>query len=430
MNYHLWTIGCQMNEADSRRLAEALRAAGHVACDDPRAADLIILNTCVVRRQAEDRARARLAELRAWKRQRPTLQIAVMGCLVGHRPAARERLAADLPFVDFFLPPSDPSSLLAALDAAAPSEGAGCARVSESPNAAVVSAHVPVVLGCSSFCAFCVIPYRRGPERSRSPADILQEVRSLAARGVREVTLLGQIVDRYGDDLPGRPHLADLLRAVAAADGIRRVRFLTNHPAHFDERLLAAIAETPAICPHFEIPAQAGDNEILRRMRRSYTVEDYIRKVELIRATLPECAVHSDFIVGFPGETAAQFEATRRLVETLRFDKIHTARYSPRPETYAARHYPDNVPDSEKERRRRTLDELQRSIQADLNARYLGKEVEVLVDAFDARHNRWRGRTRLDRLVFFSDARDRLGDLARIRIDWAGPYSLLGVAAD
>ncbi len=438
MKFHIWTIGCQMNEADSRRLSEALEAAGHSACPAAGEADLLILNTCVVRQSAEDRARARLAEVLAWKRRHPGVKIALMGCLVGHRPATRRPVEEEWAGVDFFLPPSDPRPLLEAL---AGSDDDSAGRNAErrlrleresamagrpSPGATPVSANVPVVLGCSRACTYCVIPYRRGRERSRPPAEVLEEVRSLVAQGAREVVLLGQIVDRYGQDLPDRPTLAGLLRQAARIDGLRRIRFLTNHPAFLDDDLLNAIADEPRICPHFEIPAQAGNDEVLRRMRRGYTASEYRAVIERIRRRLPECAIHSDFIVGFPGETEAAFEETVRLLQDLRFDKVHIARYSPRPETLAARRWPDEVSEEEKERRRARLETVQRHIQSELNARFLGRVVEVLVDGRDERRNRWRGRTSLDRIVFFSDIRPRLGDLAQVRIVWTGPYSLIG----
>ncbi|MCX7818669.1 MAG: MiaB/RimO family radical SAM methylthiotransferase [Kiritimatiellae bacterium] len=424
MKFHIWTIGCQMNEADARQLDERLRAAGHQPCDDPRDADLVILNSCVVRQSAEDRVRARLREALAWKRRRAGRQVALMGCLVGHRERDARRLAGELPGVDFLLPPSDPSALLAAVGVAAE----GCAE-GAAPAAGPVRANVPVVLGCSRACTYCVIPYRRGRERSRPRNEVLAEVVRLVERGVREVVLLGQIVDRYGVDRPGEGDLADLLRDVARTD-VLRVRFLTNHPSFLTDRLLEAVAETAKVCPHFEIPAQSGDDEILARMRRGYTADEYRRTVERIRRRLPGAAVHSDFIVGFPGESDAQFEATVRLVEEMRFDKIHVARYSPRPDTLAARRWPDDVPEPVKEERRRRLDELQTRIQREQNAAALGQVVEVLVDGRDERRGRWRGRTPQDRIVFFEDPRHRLGDLALVRITWTGPHSLIGQPED
>jgi tRNA-2-methylthio-N6-dimethylallyladenosine synthase len=439
VKYHLWTIGCQMNEADSRHLAARLRQAGYTACDDARDADLVILNTCVVRQQAEDRAWARLRELEAWKRRRPGLKIALMGCLVGARSGPAARLRERLAFVDYFLPPSDLSPLVGTL---LPDESEDRSsgerdrleqdairdgRASTAPvTDGSVTANVPVILGCSHACTYCIIPYRRGGERSRPEADILAEVRALAGAGTREVMLLGQIVDRYGLDLPGGPDLADLLRSVARVEGILRVRFLTSHPNHLTDRILEAVAGEPRICPQIEVPAQAGSDEVLARMRRGYTVDGYRRLIDRIRARLPASAIHSDFIVGFPGETEAQFLDTLRLMEDIRFDKTHLARYSERPETFAARRYPDDVPPEEKERRLQILENAQRSILTGTNRRFLGSTVPVLVEGRDEKRGRWRGRTPLNRLVFFPDPRPLAGREVPVRITWTGPFSLLG----
>jgi tRNA-2-methylthio-N6-dimethylallyladenosine synthase len=443
VKYHLWTIGCQMNEADSRHLAARLAQAGYTACADARDADLVILNTCVVRQQAEDRAWARLRELEAWKKRRPDLKVALMGCLVGTRSGPAARLREQLAFVDYFLPPSDLSPLVGTL---LPGETEGrsddeldrlardAAQNAGAPAAAVpagsIAANVPVVLGCSHACTYCIIPYRRGGERSRPAADILAEVRALVAAGTREVMLLGQIVDRYGLDLPGGPDLADLLSAVARVEGLLRVRFLTSHPNHLSDRILDAVAAEPRICPHIEVPAQAGDDEVLLRMRRGYTVDDYRRLIARIRARLPEAAIHSDFIVGFPGETEAQFLGSLRLMEEVRFDKTHLSRYSERPETFAARRYPDDVPPEEKERRVLILENAQRAILAETNRRFLGATVSVLVESRDDKRGRWRGRTPLNRLVFFPDSRDLLGREVPVRIAWTGPFSMIGEAED
>ena len=443
MKYHLWTIGCQMNEADSRHLAARLRQAGYTACDDARDADLVILNTCVVRQQAEDRAWARLRELEAWKKRRPSLRIALMGCLVGTRSGPAARLREQLAFVDYFLPPSDLSPLTGTLlpDEAEARSADERDRIERdaaqdgdlaAPTAAtggIVTANVPVVLGCSHACTYCIIPYRRGGEHSRPAAEILAEVRALADAGVREVMLLGQIVDRYGLDLPGGPDLADLLRSVAHVDGLLRVRFLTSHPNHLTDRILDAVAAEPRICPQIEVPAQAGNDEVLARMKRGYTVDGYRRLVDRIRSRLPEAAIHSDFIVGFPGETEAQFLDTLRLMEEVRFDKTHLARYSERPETFAARRYPDDVPPEEKERRVQILENAQRAILADTNRRFLGATVEVLVEDRDEKRGRWRGRTPLNRLVFFPDPRPLLGRVVPVHITWTGPFSLIGEPA-
>ena len=451
--YHLWTIGCAMNEADSRRLSEGLREAGWIPCEDPRDADLLILNTCVVRQQAEDRARRRLEYCFDLKKRRRGVRVALMGCMVGSRdgPAARAREA--WPAVDFFVPPSDPEPLLRVLRAehqagtnsdleslqrdarvldeyAAPSRCAQPRNISDPPAPAPLCAQVPVVLGCSHACTYCVIPYRRGREHSRPMAEVLDEAARLAGAGAREIVLLGQIVDRYGHDLPGHPTLASLMDATARLSEVWRIRFLTSHPNYLTDELIDTVARTPKACPHFELPVQAGDDEILERMRRGYTVDDFRALIARIRSRIPTAAIHTDMITGFPGETTEQFERSLALLEELRVDKVHLAKYSPRPETYAARRFADDVPPDEKERRLRRLDDVQRGIQAEKNAMIEGQIVEVLVEGYDDKRGRWRGRDRHDRWVFFPDPRVRRASLAAVRITRPAPFAMVGEPAD
>lgn len=436
--YHIWTIGCQMNEADSRHLAAQLEALGyhdHVSAEE---ADLVVLNTCVVRQQAEDKAANRLHALRKVKQARPEMIVALMGCMVGMReaPALKKRF----PFVDVFMPPSDAAPLL---DYLAESGRYDAARSIDLRERALreafqdetgtlpaamqgrsVTAHVPVVLGCSHACTFCVIPYRRGAERSKAPGDILREVRSLAEQGVREVMLLGQIVDRYGTDFDDGTDLAGLLQRVAGVPGITRIRFLTSHPNWMTDRLIDIVADTPAICPHIEIPVQAGNNEVLERMRRGYTVDAYRRVIERIRRRMPDAAIHTDIIVGFCGETESQFMDTVRLAHEIEWEKIHIAKYSVRPKTIAARQLPDDVPPEEKERRRRHLDDIQTGILARKNRALKDAVMPVLVE--NRHKGKWRGRTPHGKLVFFSDETDRRGEIVDVRIRDTHPYTLSG----
>ncbi len=290
---------------------------------------------------------------------------------------------------------------------------------------APITANVPIVYGCSHACAYCIIPQRRGIERSRPMAEIVAEVQGLVAQGVREVMLLGQIVDRYGKDFPGeRPDLADLLAAVHAVDGLWRIRFLTSHPNYMTDRILTAVAELPKVCEQIEAPVQAGDDEVLAAMKRGYTSADYRRLIGHIRATIPHAAVHTDIIVGFPGETVEQFQRTYDLLAELRLDKVHLAMYSPRPGTVSARQMADDVPAAEKKRRWDALDQLQAQVVGEINRRLLGETVEVLVE--EQHKGRWRGRTRTNKLVFFDDPADWRGRLAAVRITWAGPWSMIG----
>jgi tRNA-2-methylthio-N6-dimethylallyladenosine synthase len=409
--YYIWTIGCQMNAADSLRLAEELEARGYREVARPEEADLVVLNTCVVRASAEDKAVGRLASLRPLKERWPQKTLVVAGCLVGDVEALKRRF----PWVDLFLPPSQWGELLARLGP----RPEGAQGLPQWP----VSAHVPIAYGCDHFCTYCIVRLRRGPLRSRPIPEVQEEVVSLVARGVREVVLLGQNVDAYGQDLEDGTDLARLLHAIHPIEGLWRIRFLTSHPADLREDLIQAVATLPKVCEHFELPVQSGSNAVLKRMVRRYTVEEYKRLVEAIRERVPGAALATDVIVGFPGETVAEFEETLRLLEEVRFDVVHVAAYSPRPGTAAAR-LPDDVPPEEKERRRRAVEELQEGIAREVNQGLLGQVVEVLVE--DLHRGKWRGRTRTNKLVFLSDARDLRGRLVLARITWAGPWSLQG----
>jgi len=441
--YNIWTIGCQMNEADSRHLASQLEALGYTPTPKTADADLIVINTCVVRQQAEDKIYTRLRFLEQLKHKRPDLLIAIMGCLVGTKP--NPELNSRFPFVDVFMPPSDTRPLLqhlrgrdntevarahqnqerAFLDAVQDEE----LRLPINEQGESVTAYVPVVLGCSHACSFCIIPYRRGAERSRSQSDIIKEVRALADQGVKEITLLGQIVDRYGLDLEKETTLSSLLSDVAKVEGILRVRFLTSHPNWFTEELMKTVADTPKICPHIEIPVQAGNDRILDLMKRGYTADDYRRKIEQIRAHIPNAGISTDIIVGFPGETDEEFMDTYRLMDELDLDMIRIAKYSERPQTLAERRYPDNVDAEEKERRRLELDALLNTKLKKKHQPLKGSTVEILVEE-RGRNNRWRGRTPQGKLVFIDDDRNLKGQLVNITLDWTGAFSMLGHVND
>jgi tRNA-2-methylthio-N6-dimethylallyladenosine synthase len=443
MNYYLWTEGCQMNVADSRRLAGALESLGYRAAARPEDADVIVLNTCVVRQSAEDKAYGRLTSLRPLKDRNPRLVINLMGCLVGTR--APDSLRKRFPYVDVFSTPSDPRPLVEFLTAGAGArtsserldalQGAatpGSTRetpsfplvIPQEPSRSPAAALVPIVLGCSHACTYCVIPYRRGGERSRPEEEILAEVGALVRSGAREVTLLGQIVDRYGKDTGGED-LPALLRKVHAVEGLERIRFLTSHPNWMSAELLETAAMLPKVCEHIEVPVQAGDDEVLSRMKRGYTADDYRRLIGQIRGFLPHASIATDVIVGFPGETDLQFRRTCDLLAELRLDTVHLARYSPRPETFSARNYPDDVPPEEKLRRFRAIEDLQEGIAAEKNAALLGQTLEVLVEG--KHKERWYGRTRTNRPVFFDDpSRDWTAQMAQVEIMRTSAWSLQG----
>ncbi len=426
-SYHIWTIGCQMNTADSERLASALEQLGLESAEDVRDADVVVLNSCVVRQSAEDKVVGNLGAFSRLKKQDPDRVIALMGCMVGPKTDQLERR---FPYVDVFMRPQQFEPLLDMIGERLNLDWEGCVGTL-APTRPDVSCHVPIIHGCDLMCTFCIIPYRRGRQVSRPVDEVAREVELLVSRGVKEVTVLGQTVDAYGHDLPdgkdGRPDLATLLARLNDVDGLDRIRFLTSHPNYMSRGIIEAVAELPKVCEHINLPVQAGDGEVLARMRRNYTRDYYISLVDEIRDTVPGASISTDIIVGFPGETEDQFQRTLKLVEQLQFDKVHCAAYSTRPGTSADRTMEDDVPQEEKVGRRQRVDALQEHILTDINAELVGSEFEVLVEA--RKKGKWQGRTRSNKLVFFpisDDDRDRLGQLANVRIERAGPWSLQG----
>jgi tRNA-2-methylthio-N6-dimethylallyladenosine synthase len=290
-----------------------------------------------------------------------------------------------------------------------------------------VTAYIPIIHGCDKFCTFCIIPYRRGREVSRTISDIVSEARHLAERGVREVTLLGQNVDSYGHDLPGPPDLGDLLAAVNDVEAIERVRFLTSHPNDMSEHIIDAVACLDKVCEHINLPFQAGDDAVLARMRRGYTNDDYRRLVDKVRDRVPGVSLSTDLIVGFCGETDAEFDRTLALVRDIRFDKVHAASYSTREGTIAARKMEDDVPLEDKKARLRAVEELQAGIQAEINGKLQGRTVDVLVEG--VKRGRAEGRNRNDKIVHMDDGSDRIGNVVQVEISETGPWSLRGSVA-
>jgi len=433
-HYHLWTIGCQMNKAESQRIAGLLTAGGYEEGSGLDGADLVILNTCVVRQSAEDRIIGTLGLLKGIKRERQDLRIAVTGCFTARD---RKALYKRFPHVDLFFDAgaydqlSEWLSVHPLTGAAAPTallhDGAGdtpCARAIEPDGSAGVSTYVPIIQGCNNFCSYCIVPYTRGREVSRSVEEIEAEVRELVSRGTREVVLLGQNVDSYGHDLPGRPDLADLLVRLQPIPGLLRIRFLTNHPKDMSRKLIRTMAELDNVCEHLDLALQSGNNDILREMNRGYSVEDYCRLVGEIREAMPRISLSADIIVGFPGETEQQFEDTYSTLERLRFDVVHVAAYSPRPGTVAARKYDDSVPDDVKRSRLHRVEMLQEAVAGEINERYVQGTEAVLVQG--RRRGKWFGRTRTDKLVFFESEQGLTGQLVQVTIHKASPWALQG----
>ncbi len=410
-----------MNVADSERLGSALDQLGLQPVEGPRDADVIVLNSCVVRQSAEDKVVGTLGMMKPLKLGRPDRVLAVMGCMVGPRI---EELRTRFPYVDTFMQPQQYGPLLDLIGDRMGLDWEGCVG-SLTPSRPTVCSYVPIIHGCDLMCTFCIIPYRRGRQVSRPLAEIVREVELLASRGAKEVTLLGQTVDAYGHDLPDKPSLADLLHSLNPIDGISRIRFLTSHPMFMSDAIIRAVAELDKVCEHINLPVQAGHDEVLDRMRRRYTEREYRGLIDRIRSTIPHVSLGTDVIVGFPGETREQYQHTVELIEDVQFDKVHVAAYSSRPGTIASRKLPDDVPREEKAYRLKNLDEVQANILSRKNGRLLGQRMEVLVDGRNK--GRWQGRTRNDKLVFFADEAERLGDLVDVEVTKTSPWSLQAV---
>ena len=421
-SYYIWTIGCQMNKADSERLASSLEHAGLTSVARPAEADVVVLNSCVVRQSAEDRVVGTLGLMKSVKSKRPGQVLALMGCMVGPRV---EGLETRFPYVDVFMRPQQYGPLLDLLEDRLGVDTEGCLSAL-APGHPAVSSYVPVIHGCDLMCTFCIIPFRRGRQVSRPMDEVVHEVDLMVQRGMREVTLLGQTVDAYGHDLEEPCDLADLLHQVSRVDGLKRLRFLTSHPIFMSDRIIQAVKEIDKVCEHINLPIQAADDEVLMNMRRRYSEAEYRRLIDRIRSAIPSVSISTDVIVGFPGETRQQFERTLNLVKEMEFDKVHIAAYSPRPGTYAHHKLPDDVSQQEKDDRLKALEEVQKDILDKKNRRLLGDMVEILVDG--RKKDKWQGRTRGDKLVFLEDERDLLGQLVNVRIESTSPWSLQGVS--
>ncbi len=525
--FHVWTLGCQMNQSDSEEMAGHLLAAGCEEAPDLERASLVVINTCAIREGAEQKVIGRQGHLARLKAANPSLRVVLTGCSV--REPDRAGLRRRYPAVDLFLRPDEEPELVDRLGLASaqapirpdgsgpsvdPAAGSTLGRnaaptgtttvvgrttvgaadhLPDSRRAAVhggavarrsaVSAWLPIVYGCDKTCTYCIVPISRGPERSRPFDEVVAEARAIGDAGYREVTLLGQNVNSYGHDLPaesrfghidhersvgrrlelrGRPDLAELIRAIDAIrteddrPAIPRLRFVTSHPWDLSDRLIGAMADCPSVCEHLHLPVQSGDDSVLRRMGRQYSIAHYLERLAAIRAAVPGIVISTDVIVGFCGETEAQFEATLGLLETVGYDQVFAAAYSERPGTPATR-LADDVPAAVKRRRLNELLAVQEGIGLERNRAWLGRTTEVLVESVvrprshDHDHHdqpgrpeddgrsrvaaatgddvHLTGRNREHKLVHLVGPTSLLGTLVDIRVDHAGPYALRGTLA-
>jgi tRNA-2-methylthio-N6-dimethylallyladenosine synthase len=434
-SYTIRTYGCQMNVHDSERMAGLLEAAGYARSDSDEA-DVVVFNTCAVRENADNRLYGNLGHLRPVKAGRPGMQIAVGGCLA---QKDRSEIVRRAPWVDVVFGTHNVHALPVLLERARHNQAAQV-EIAESlevfPSTlparreSAYAGWVSISVGCNNTCTFCIVPSLRGKEKDRRPGEILAEVQALAADGVLEVTLLGQNVNSYGVEFGDRGAFAKLLRACGDVDGLERVRFTSPHPRDFTSDVIAAMAETPNVCPQLHMPLQSGSDDVLRRMRRSYRSSRYLTILDEVRASLPEAAISTDIIVGFPGETEEDFRATLDVVEKARFAQAFTFQYSPRPGTPAAS-LPDQLPKAVVQERYERLVALQEQISWEQNRALEGRVVEVLVSTGEGRKDgatrRMSGRARDGRLVHFApgDLPIRPGDVVEVAIGYGAPHHLV-----
>ncbi|HLZ61700.1 MAG TPA: MiaB/RimO family radical SAM methylthiotransferase [Ktedonosporobacter sp.] len=502
--YHIWTVGCQMNQADSQRIQTMLDELGWEEAGMDQA-NLVVLNTCSVRQAPEEKAHNQLAQLKHAKTKRSDLLVALMGCMIGNQKTIDE-LSKRYPHIDLFMKVEQADILPRFLEERwTPISGAGCLDIEYMPDDELLlseftlegasppsgdtgvpdaeaaisptfatsfnrigkrsvlpmaitpkpgeriahyptkiepakagpTAWLPIVLGCNKVCTYCIVPYRRGRERSRPIDELMIEARSLVAKGAKEVTLLGQTVEAYGLDLSEKPDLADLMTNLSEIDGLERIRFMTSYPRHMTDSMIERMAHLPKVCEHLNIPVQAGDDGMLKRMKRGYTLDEYCERIERVRELWPAITLSTDVIVGFCGETEAEFQHTLDLLEKIRFDVVHVAAYSVRPGTVAAR-WEDDVPLVEKKRRLHAVEEVQAKIALELNQAYIGKTEEVLVEDTNTTHGRqqWKGRNRANKWVFFPQPGEgdsaqqamQPGDLVKVQIERTTAWSLQGCA--
>lgn len=427
---YIETFGCQMNKSDSEHMLGLLDEIGYKQTADLKIADLMILNTCAIREGAEDKVYSYLG---AWRKlKKPSALIAVGGCVAQD---AGEKLIKRAPYVDIVFGTHNlnrlPELVLQAKDTSKHVVEVFQELPEDLPELPVIrqndfSAWVSVIYGCDYNCTYCIVPYVRGRERSREPKEILKEIGELAAAGYKEVTLLGQNVTAYGHDLSPAIHLGTLIEMVGEIDQIKRIRFITGHPRDLKPEIIDSVAKVPSACEYFHIPIQAGDDRTLRRMARGYLVDFYRQRVEQIRERIPDAAITSDLIVGFPGETQEEFLNTVRLIEEICFDACNTAAYSPRPHTPSAS-WSDQVPEEEKYERLRLLNTVVSEVSHRRNKRYLGKTVEVLVEGPSQRNaDRLVGRTRTNKVVHFEGPVELTGELVNVQIEAANPWALRG----
>lgn len=429
-SFYIETFGCQMNVHDSEKVTGVLLARGYQQVNSPDTADFVFYNTCSIREKAAQKVFSRLGDFRGALGEQKI--IGVLGCLAQQEG---ERIFRRAPWVRMVCGSASYSKLpemLAELEAGGKRVTGLDLETDETFETEITRrdnpfrAYLTIIEGCDYACSYCVVPHTRGPQRSRTSASVLEEVSRLADSGYTEVQLLGQTVNSYRDPSPRQMNFVELLRSVAEIPGIRRVRFTTSHPNDFTREIVEAIDATPALCDHVHLPVQSGSSRVLKAMLRTYTRNEYLKKIGWIRAARRPISITTDIIVGFPGETDADFADTLSLLDEVGYDGVFSFTYSPRPNT-SAKDMPDAVPDAEKGRRLATIQQRQREIQTARNQSLLHEKFEVLIDGRHESRGQWSGRTTSNRIVnFTSHEQNLLGQYCQVKITGAGPNSLVG----
>ena len=433
---YIETLGCQMNKSDAERMYGMLEHLGYTQTDEPRDADMLIINTCSIRQLSEDKAYSQIGVWGKWKNNRPDLKIIFAGCVAQQ---TGEKLFRRAPYVDLVLGTQrlyELPELVKRIEA-----GERVVSTEEKPyeesdiqinRVKSVNAWVPIMEGCNNFCTYCIVPYTRGRERSRKPELILNEIKKALNEGFKEITLLGQNVDSYGKDLEPHQNLSWLLRQVNALEGKFRIRFVTSYPTDITEELIDTVIELDKVCEYFHIPMQSGDDYVLKKMNRRYDYATYKKICENIRLRIPDVTITSDFIAGFPGETEEQFQNTLKAMTELELDYSNTAAYSPREKTVAAKWVDLYIPEDVKTERLARLNEHNRECCLKSNQKYIGREMEVLVEKFEAAGVNGRGaniisgRTRNNKIVHIPYDKDITGEFVNVKITSARTWYLRG----
>lgn len=423
---YIETLGCQMNKSDTERIYSILSHFDYEKTDDPKQADFLIVNTCSIRQLSEEKAYSRLGVWGKWKKNKPSLKIALCGCLAQH---TEDDLLKRFPYLDLVF---GTQNIYELPDLINQEKRIMCVRKKEYVKEVnpefkrekSVNAWIPIIEGCNNFCTYCIVPFTRGRERSRAPEVIINEAKQIIKEGFKEITLLGQNVDSYGKDLENKPTLAYLLREINKLEGKFRVRFVTSYPTDITDELIETVKNSEKVCKYFHIPAQSGNTEILKKMNRKYTREQYAEIVTKIRKEVEDVTITSDFIVGFPSETEEQFKDTLSLIDEFELDYSNIASYSPRPHTVAGKMVNDFIDEKTKDERFQILNNKVKEAHLKSNKKFVNREIEVLIE--DTKGDMMKGRTGNNKIVHFKSNTHKIGDFVKVKITHASTWHLKG----